>query len=399
MRIPLDRQSAIPLYQQIESYLRQGILSGSLAAATRLPASRQLARDLGVNRLTVENAYAELETDGLIYSRMGSGTYVLPPNPILPIPKGSPDAPWPLWQQSVGFQRRTPGKLLPGEALGQPAHRQVISFASGIGDAHLFPAEDFRKVLQAVMRRDGIAALDYGEPDGHAPLRETITHILASQGLQTRAENVLITAGSQQALSLVSQLLLKAGDVILVESPTYSGALDLFRALNFEVVGIPVDGQGMQVEALEKLLQQHHPKLIYTIPNFHNPTGTLATAEQRRGLLERAVVQQARVQEVPGLERQLLQLGVVVARQEARGLEFQQRGRHHKERGRDLEVEHLHPAQHREVVVGDPRQRDVVDIDLMPGDEVQQQVERSLEDLEPYPVLHVETLPRAGCRA
>ena len=121
--------------------------------------------------------------------------------------------------------------------------------------------------------------MDYG------PLRETITHILASQGLQTRPENILITAGSQQALSLVSQLLLKPGDVILVESPTYSGALDLFRALGFKVVGIPVDGQGMQVEGLEKLLQQHHPKLIYTIPNFHNPTGTCLNSARRRQLI------------------------------------------------------------------------------------------------------------------
>jgi GntR family transcriptional regulator/MocR family aminotransferase len=135
------------------------------------------------------------------------------------------------------------------------------------------------------MRRDGIAALDYGEPNGHAALRETIAHILASQGLQTQAENVLITAGSQQALSLVSQLLLKPGDVILVESPTYAGALDLFRALNFKVVGIPVDGQGMQVELLEKLLQQHHPKLIYTIPNFHNPTGTCLSSPRRHQLI------------------------------------------------------------------------------------------------------------------
>jgi GntR family transcriptional regulator/MocR family aminotransferase len=103
--------------------------------------------------------------------------------------------------------------------------------------------------------------------------------------LHTRAENVLITAGSQQALSLISQLLLKAGDVILVESPTYSGALDLFRSLGFKVVGIPVDGQGMQVEGLEKLLQQHHPKLIYTIPNFHNPTGTCLSSPRRRELI------------------------------------------------------------------------------------------------------------------
>jgi GntR family transcriptional regulator/MocR family aminotransferase len=135
------------------------------------------------------------------------------------------------------------------------------------------------------MRRDGIAALDYGEPNGHGPLRETIAHILASQGLQTQSENILITAGSQQALSLVSQLLLKPGDVIMVESPTYSGALDLFRALGFKVVGIPVDRHGMQVEALEKLLQQHHPKLIYTIPTFHNPTGTCLSSQRRIQLI------------------------------------------------------------------------------------------------------------------
>jgi GntR family transcriptional regulator/MocR family aminotransferase len=284
MRIPLDRQSAVPLYQQIEDYLRQGILSGSLAPDTRLPASRQLARDLGVNRITVENAYGELETDGLIYSKMGSGTYVLPPDPLLAFSKDRPGAPWPLWQQ--GLEHQLPGGRSLDERPGKAAgNAPIISFASGIGDSHLFPAEDFRKVLQTVMRRDGIAALDYGEPSGHGPLRETIAHILASQGLQTRAENVLITAGSQQALSLISQLLLKPGDVIMVESPTYSGALDLFRALGFKVVGVPVDRHGMQVELLETLLQQHHPKLIYTIPTFHNPTGTCLSSQRRLQLI------------------------------------------------------------------------------------------------------------------
>ncbi|HJR81441.1 MAG TPA: PLP-dependent aminotransferase family protein [Anaerolineales bacterium] len=285
MRIPLDRQSAVPLYQQIETYLRQGILSGSLATDTRLPASRQLARDLGVNRITVESAYAGLEMDGLIYSKMGSGTYVLPANPLLALSKDQPGAVWPLWQQSLELEKKASDKSSDEVLRKTSRHSKLISFASGIGDAHLFPAEDFRKVLQTVMRRDGIAALDYGEPNGHAPLRETITHILASQGLQTRSENVLITAGSQQALSLVSQLLLKPGDVIMVESPTYSGALELFRALGFKVVGIPVDRHGMQVETLEKLLQQHHPKLIYTIPTFHNPTGTCLSSQRRIQLI------------------------------------------------------------------------------------------------------------------
>lgn len=285
MRIPLDRQSGVPLYRQIKSYLRQGILSGSLAPETRLPASRQLARDLGVNRITVENAYAELEAEGLIFSRLGSGTYVLHPDPLIPLPKNGADAPWPLWQQAIQEQARiSVNRQFEGKQKIR-RHPNPISFASGIGDSNLFPAEDFRRVLQAVMRRDGIAALDYGEHNGHAPLRESIAHILASQGVQTQPDNILITAGSQQALSLVAQLLLKPGDIILVESPTYSGALELFRALDFRVVGIPVDGHGMQVEELEKLLQQHHPKLIYTIPTFHNPTGTCLSGPRRRQLI------------------------------------------------------------------------------------------------------------------
>lgn len=285
MRIPLDRQSPLPLYQQIETHLRQGILSGSLAPDTRLPACRQLARDLGVNRITVENAYSELEADGLVFSHVGSGTYVLPPTPFPPVPRNDPDTPWPLWQQSVQARTIQTKAGIPEEMLRAAGHAHPISFANGISDSRHFPAEEFRKVLQSVMRRDGIDAMDYGDRRGYAPLREGIAHILASQGLQTHSENILITAGSQPAIALVSQVLLKPEDVILVESPTYSIAMDLFHILGFRVVGVPVDGQGMQVEKLEKLLQQYHPKLIYTIPNFHNPTGTCLNSARRRELI------------------------------------------------------------------------------------------------------------------
>jgi GntR family transcriptional regulator/MocR family aminotransferase len=285
MRIPIDRQSTIPLYQQIETYLRQGILTGSLAADTRLPASRQLAKDLGLNRITIENAYAELEAAGLVFSRIGSGTYVLPQETLPPFPKDGDEAPWPLWQESVHARSEIIGNGGPSGMLKAAGHPHPISFAGGISDSRLFPAEEFRKVLQTVMRRDGIAALDYGERDGYAPLRTTIAHILGSQGLQTRPDNILITAGSQQAISLIAQLLLRPGDILLVENPTYSGALDLFRALGFQVIGIPMDEQGMQVEKLEKLLRHYHPKLIYTIPTFHNPTGTCLSSSRRRQLL------------------------------------------------------------------------------------------------------------------
>lgn len=284
MRIPLDHQSHIPLYQQIESHIRKSILSGSLPADMRLPASRQLARDLGVNRTTVENAYSALEADGLIFSKMGSGTYVLPVYPLASIPKSNSDAPWPLWQTSLQKDVSSTSDIAE-ELLQNSGHPHPISFASGISDARQFPVEEFRKVIQSVMRRDQIDALEYGERRGYAPLREGIARILASQGLQTHPENILITAGSQQAIFLASQVLLKPNDIVLVEDPTYSAAIDLFRTLGFQIVGIPIDSQGMQVEKLETLLQQHHPKLIYTIPNFHNPTGTCLSSARRRELI------------------------------------------------------------------------------------------------------------------
>lgn len=285
MRIPLDRESEIPLYQQIGSYLRNAILSGNLTADTRLPACRQLANDLGVNRTTVENAYSVLEADGLVFSRMGSGTYVLPHTFIPTASKQNNNTVLPLWQQSFQNQESNSNLDEIDEMLQAGGHPQPISFASGISDTRQFPTEEFRKILQSVMRRDQIAALEYGERSGYAPLREGIVHILASQGLQTNPESILITAGSQQAIFLVSQVLLKPNDIILVENPTYSVAIDLFRSLGFQIIGIPMDNQGMQVEKLEKLLQQHHPKLIYTIPNFHNPTGTCLSSARRRQLI------------------------------------------------------------------------------------------------------------------
>jgi GntR family transcriptional regulator / MocR family aminotransferase len=285
MRIPLDRQAETPLYQQIESYLRQAILSGNLSANTRLPACRQLSHDLGVNRSTVENAYSALEADGLVFSRMGSGTYVLQQDILPSIPKQNTKTSLPLWQQNFHSQNSISTSEMVEEMLQASGHPHPINFASGVSDVREFPAEEFRKTLQSVMRRDQIGALEYGEPNGYGPLREGIAHILASQGLQTRPESILITAGSQQAIFLTSQVLLTPNDTVLVENPTYSLAMDLFRTLGYQIVGVPMDNQGMQVDQLEKLLQQHHPKLIYTIPNFHNPTGTCLSSARRRQLI------------------------------------------------------------------------------------------------------------------
>ena len=291
MRIPIDRGSRQPLYRQIAAQLRAGILSGAIAAGSRLPATRRLAADLGVNRLTIESAYAELRADGLIAGRIGSGTRVLPRLPFPAPPARREPASWPLWQQELRPGLPRPGGRLPEEvAAGARAGREgeTIDFGFGSGDPRLFPVDDFRRLLHAVLKRDGIQALGYGEHQGHAPLREAIARVLASQGLPAGVDDVIVTSGSQQAIALVAQLLLGPGDVVLTESPTYGGALDLFRSLAVRVIGVPADARGLPVEDLEPVLQTHHPKLIYTIPDFHNPTGACLDGDRRRLLLELA---------------------------------------------------------------------------------------------------------------
>lgn len=281
MRIPINAKSPTPLYRQIADWLRENILNGSLPADSRLPATRLLAEELGVSRITVKNAYALIESDGLIITREGSGTYVAPPISARRSRDDRDSKRWPLWQieqvddLALALTNYQPAPTIPG----------MISF-TGVGDPAQYPLKDFLKTLQDVLRRDGTDALEYGRfGGGYAPLQRTITRVLANQGIQTSPDQVLITSGSQQGLALVCHQLLKEGDVVLVEKPTYNLALELFRSLKLKIIGVPTDENGMQVENIEPLLQQHHPRLIYTIPNFQNPGGTCMNVARRRLLL------------------------------------------------------------------------------------------------------------------
>ena len=286
MRVPLDRESGQPLYRQIQSFLGEQIRSGTLPPETRLPASRDLAGRLGVSRMTVTNAYAELEAEGLIVGRLGAGTFVTKLHaPVKSDAWPAPDRDWPLWQQRpLGPDWEAAHRGL-SELIAPQVHEDEIAFVGGTGAKRLYPAEDFRKAIQGVLRREGGSALSYGDPSGYRPLRTTIAHILASQGVPAHPENVLITSGAQQALALVAYTLLRQGDVVLVESPTYIGALALFRSLGIRLSGIPVDDQGMDVALVEDRLKAVRPRLIYLNPTFQNPTGTCLSGSRRRALI------------------------------------------------------------------------------------------------------------------
>lgn len=291
MRLKLERNSATPLYRQIERFITEQIKTGALSPGTRLPSNRSLAESLGISRIVVANAYAELESQGLVYGRRGSGTFVAP----LYSNGGEEGAvisrhtDWPVWQQELlshSWQATHVGL----DRLLSSAHRPgLVSFAERIKPDPLWPINDLRKSLQAVIRHnDVILGLGHDNTTGYGPLLATIAQILTTEGISTRPEEVLITSGSQQALNLVARVLLKPGDLVLVESPTYNVAIDLFRSMDVRLVGVPVDEQGMQTDRVEQILQSTPPRLIYTMPTFHNPTGSCMSGNRRRQLVSLA---------------------------------------------------------------------------------------------------------------
>ncbi|MCK6625864.1 MAG: PLP-dependent aminotransferase family protein [Anaerolineae bacterium] len=281
MPIQLMRQTDQPLYLQVAEQLRQQIESGELAPQTRLPASRILAKKLGVNRITIVNAYAELEAEGLVTSRVGSGTFVA-------VNEDAPPPASPLWRGTLSPRRPWNANQMVAEMMRLARQPGVISFAGGAPASDLLPVHELRRALNEAMRRDGAALLQYEEAAGYLPLRETIAAQLQQQRIPVNGQDILITSGCQQALDVTLNVLTRGSDdnLIVVEDPCYLGFLDILSAHRMTPVGVPVDAQGMQVERLEQIILRHRPRLIYTNPSFHNPTGTTLSLARRRALLE-----------------------------------------------------------------------------------------------------------------
>lgn len=273
-----------PLYLQIREGLRREIVAGTMAPGNRLPSTRQLASDLRVSRITVANAYAELEAEGLIEAKAGSGTFVLP-SWNWTLAQGLEtvrdfDGPS-RWQERLRDGPSMARDQVLREALRSPATDGIVSFAGSRGDVRLFPAAEFRRTITQVLHEDGAVALDYELSEGYLPLRQALARYLWNQGICAGPKEILITAGAQQAIELVARALLEPGDRVIVESPTYPGALVTFESRRAVVIGVPLDAEGMQADALEREIERTQPRLIYTVPTFHNPTGCVMSASRR----------------------------------------------------------------------------------------------------------------------
>jgi len=296
VNIPLDRDKAVPLARQIQAYLERLIHDGLLGPGTKLPATRELARALDVNRSTVVLAYEELVASGAARSHVGQGTFVAEGIRPQPGPRtdgdggqATPAIDWAgLFSRSARIAEAEEERRRALVAPAAGADGRVISFAGGIPDSGFFPIDGFRRVLNQVVREEGAALLQYSAVAGYAPLRRFLSTYLLRFGLEARPEEILIVNGSQQGFDLIARTLLDPGDAVAIEQPTYPRAVQVFRASGAQLLAVPWAADGPRVEALERLLERHAPKLFYCQPTCHNPTGLAMSGETARRLLAAA---------------------------------------------------------------------------------------------------------------
>jgi len=179
--------------------------------------------------------------------------------------------------------------------LGKPG---IISFAGGFPDSAMFDVDGIREASGRALAEEPGAALQYGATEGYEPLREQLAAFMAAKGARDVAPGQLIvTTGSQQALDLLGKTMISPGDKVIVEGPTFLATIQCFRLYGAELTSAPIDGQGVQTDALEKLIAEHRPKFVYLIPTFGNPSGALLSLERRKRVLELAVKYQTLIVE------------------------------------------------------------------------------------------------------
>ncbi|MGE5630323.1 MAG: PLP-dependent aminotransferase family protein [Caulobacteraceae bacterium] len=268
LQIDISKENGSPLYIQLYEQLKAFIIGGVLVEDSKLPTIRSFADHLGVNSVTIVNAYKLLEDNKLVYKKVGSGTYVMPLKDNLS-----------LGTDSVSISDET--EFEPDREEDE----SVINLSTASPDPRLFPVKDFRRVINEVLERDGGSAFMYHESRGYRPLRESLSQYAKSHGIAASPEDIYIISGAQQGIDIISRVLLTNGDYVFVESPTYTGAAAVFKSRGAKIVEIPLLSDGLDMKELEKMLALIKPKFVYVMPNFQNPTGCTYSERKRKYLL------------------------------------------------------------------------------------------------------------------
>ncbi|NMM98754.1 PLP-dependent aminotransferase family protein [Bifidobacterium olomucense] len=323
MQLQLNRRSSVPMYRQLATQLREQIISGELAEGYRLPPERELAARLEVNRTTVLQAYQQLKDEGLIASKVGKGTFVLPQAiaPTLsasseqasltsPISAAIPNIGSSAHTQVQVMRRvssldhvepivvRPPWSVLFSDysnrftyhdiASAERAQRgdTVIDFATGSPNPDDIPDDLLRSVSIEAFASHEFDGQPESPIEGFEELRALLAEHMRARGVQCDVHNVMVLSGSEQGIDLCVRAFVNPGDCVLVEQSTFFPALQAFRSADARIIGVPVDEHGMRTDLLDGYCARYHPKLIYTIPTFQNPTGTTMPAARRRELID-----------------------------------------------------------------------------------------------------------------
>ena len=265
--IQLDARAETPLYRQLHAKIKSAILSRELGQGERLPPTRELAGLLGLNRTTVSAAYELLEADGLIRGHVGRGSYV----------EGSSA------EQKLDWHALIPRE----ESAAVPVSTAAkISFASSRPSEALFPMDEFRATCREVIDSPEAAQiLQLGPAGGYAPLRRYLLDEARAHGFAGPDDDLLITSGCQQAFDLIQRVLASHGETVVLEDPVYPGLRNVFQRGGARIAGIPVGEHGIEVDALDRLIEKERPRLMVLTPNFQNPTGTTIPESARRNIL------------------------------------------------------------------------------------------------------------------
>ncbi|NES97104.1 MAG: PLP-dependent aminotransferase family protein [Desertifilum sp. SIO1I2] len=283
MRIPLDRRSHKAVYLQIRDRISRLIESGALKPGDKLPSIRSLAEGTNVNKLTVLEAYSVLEAEGLVHARQGSGYFVSTP----PLPLNQTQSTFAPPQEAIVTEQQGGWFYnLYMASLSAKEYPDIIDFSNGF--SQVCEAKDLPRVARRAVKQVGDVLFNYDLPQGLLALRQQIARLLIQRGLEVTPDNLIVTNGSKQALSLAIHYYVKPGDWAIVECPCYHGVLAILSELGVRAIGIPMTPEGMNLELLEQYLHTHRPKLIYTVSTLHNPTGITTSQAHRQQLVRLA---------------------------------------------------------------------------------------------------------------
>lgn len=287
MRISINRNVKTPIYLQIKNQIRDMIFSEAIVEGFSLPPERKLADLIGVNRSTVIKAYQELKADGLVGSHVGKGTVVLPQilnktsfvkTPVNPVP----------WYQFFNETITSTNGHIISDIMEMTTYKNIISLAGGIPSPDLYPVKNIQEIQAKLFESYGSDMFLQSPVEGHYSLRESISDLLKNRQIEVSPKEVMILSGSQQGLDFASRIFIRPGETVIVEEPTFFGAIQLFRAAGARIIGVPIDKDGIRTDILEALLVRHKPKFIYTLPTFQNPSGVTMSLERRYELLNLA---------------------------------------------------------------------------------------------------------------